>query len=102
MYDNKQVTSCLSPSFSPSQNKIGLFLPNSALTNIVNIAKTCRTFYRKRGKHQPHKVTVRRARILCMCRESSIRTGSGVAMVGGLSHPQKSSNFVTKEDQAED
>ncbi|XP_076772246.1 large ribosomal subunit protein eL42-like [Arvicanthis niloticus] len=30
---------------------------DSALPNIVNIPKTCWTFCKKCGKHQPHKVT---------------------------------------------
>jgi hypothetical protein len=59
---------------------------NSPPTIEVNIPKTHQAFCKKRGKHQPHKVTrTRRARILCTPWEGGVMIGSRVAVVHRLS-----------------
>lgn len=66
----------------------GAFCADSALTNMVNIPKTCWTLYRKCDKNQPHKMTQHeKGKDLYAQgrREGGILTGSRVAVEGRLS-----------------
>lgn len=66
-------------------NPLPHFRADSALKNMVNGPKTSRTFWKKCGKHQPHKVPQNKeGQVFSVCRECSVMTGSRAVMVGRL------------------
>ncbi|CAO2627920.1 60S ribosomal protein L36a-like [Lemmus lemmus] len=64
---------------------------------MVNVPKTRWMFLKKRRKHQAHKRhRTRRAKILCMPRESGVMTGTRGAMVGRQPIFHKEANATKK------